>query len=91
MISDLSNMKHKDKTMTPNFVRDFAVSYLFGRIKFSYTLEDRRPDLSEDEAITSLGYKYKMLINVRFFGFTVSIVAHTPRPGLLKVNDRVIP
>lgn len=70
----------------PRVVREFSWSTCFGRVSFAYTLEDRRPDLSEAEAVVRPGYKYKLLINFRFFGLRVGVVSHSISPGYLFVN-----
>jgi hypothetical protein len=50
----------------PTSVVDFDKRYLFVRVQV--VVEDRRPDLSEEEARLTLGYKYKTMITVWFFG-----------------------
>lgn len=76
--------------MEPKTVREVERSYLFGWVAFFYVLEDRRPDLTEEQAKATLGYKYKLLVTVRLFGFKASVVTHTLTPGLLFVNEREV-
>lgn len=58
-----------------------------GMIKFNIIIEDRRPDLSEEEAQIQLGYKYKVLIDLKIFFHSYSFVFHTLYKGSVFIND----
>lgn len=46
-------------------------------IKFSYIIEDRRPDLNHKQARETVGYKYKVSISIKFFSYYRSFLFHT--------------
>ena len=60
----------------------------FNFLKFSIVVEDRRPDLSIEEAQIELGYKYKILIYCKIFNKTFSYVGHSLLPGSFFLNDK---
>jgi hypothetical protein len=51
--------------------------WLFGLFAIEYIVEDRRPDLTYEQAMERLGYKYKHLIYVRFAWIKHSWVIHS--------------
>lgn len=46
-------------------------------IKFSYIIEDRRPNLNHKQARETVGYKYKISISIKFFRYYRSFLFHT--------------
>lgn len=65
----------------PETVFEFNRSYLFGLFYFSILTEDRKPPLDSY-------YKYKTLINVRFFWFRFSYIVKSINPGLYYHNGK---
>lgn len=47
----------------------FSIPLIF---KLNYIIEDRRPDLTEEEAQKTLGYKFKTIITIKFIGYKKS-------------------
>ena len=57
-------------------------------ISINIIQEDRRPDLTEDEARVKLGYKYKTQIEVVFFMLKYSFIFHTLTVGFIYENKK---
>lgn len=54
---------------------------------FRYVLEDRRPELSEEEAETELGYKYKHQIDFVLCGNRHSFIIRSLKVGYYNHED----
>lgn len=76
--------------MEPKIVHEFEKSFFFGLVSVRYILEDRRPDLTEDEARKTYNYKYKLMTMFRCFWFRISTINHTYTPGSLFINGKEI-
>lgn len=59
---------------------------LLGLIVFDYVKEDRRPDLTQEQARLELGYKFKHTIFFRCFNKTISLTIRSISPGIMWVN-----
>ena len=70
-----------------NTIFETSINY-FNLLRFSIVIEDRRPELSIDDAYIKLGYKYKILIECKIFNKTFSYVGHALRPGSFFLNDK---
>ena len=58
-------MNKHNQTSLPMVVLERHTSWLLGLVYFHMTVEDRRPDLTEQQASQLLGYKYTVSINIR--------------------------
>lgn len=78
------NIKTKESS-EPQLLYEYFWSTLFGLVKISLRVEDRRPDL--DEVIG----KYKHFIFFKFLWKEVSIVLRsTNGPGFYNVNKKTV-
>ena len=72
-----------------NSVPVAVFEYKFNIWLFSVSIyiEDRRPDLTVDEAKISPGYKYKTFVNVKIFGKRISYTSRSLRAPNIFIND----
>lgn len=59
----------------PETITEFHKNFIF--VSIWYIVEDRRPDLTMEEAQTLMGYKYKTQLTVNLFLKTYSFVFRT--------------
>lgn len=67
----------------PVTLYEYSFSFL-NIVKFNYILEDRRPDLTIDEAVDQLLYKFKHQFNFKFiFSKSISLICHSLSTGIV--------
>lgn len=57
--------------VAPKTISEGGASFVLNLFKFTFLVEDRRPDLDYGTAKKTLGYKYKTSIEIRFAGKVV--------------------
>ena len=53
------------------------VIYIPFILKFHYIVEDRRPDLTSEQAAGEIGYKYKTMITFKFLWYSKIIIVRS--------------
>ena len=71
----------------PKIVTEIEKNYIV--FQYYFLVEDRRPDLTENEALEKIGYKYKVQFSIYIFGKKVlSYIGHTALRGYINLNGK---
>jgi hypothetical protein len=73
----------------PEIILEENVNF-FKLFSFWLLVEDRRPDLTTDQARVVLGYKYKIQIRVKLLWKKYSLVFKTLNIGFISINGKEV-
>lgn len=74
--------EHNDQDSSlPVCIKEINISKLYGLVKFQVTVEDRRPDILENEK------KFKTQIKVKLFFYNFSFIIRSKNPPTIIINN----